>query len=382
MESACEFQADAVAEQAVSSSLERLDVQAPSLNLARLERFSSLRHPLLPGEGETLPASLQRAMAPRLGFELSGVRVYHDSHAAALTASHGARALTMGNRIAFNHGEYQPETADGRRLIAHELAHVAQQDHAGFAGIQFKKCNLYVYDSTQGGGLGMAWSRGTRLWALGAIGGYAVPSGPTIVGMLRRMLGAYEKSGCDCIEEIQFWCHGSSGVSMDISSSEQLTVQDFKIQGLEKFRDRPSIFAWMALFPTNFRTAHSFWKLQELTFQMWKKGLPEKSRLLVELMENICAKGAEVYYRSCETFQGKAGKAFAKTAADFWGAKVIGHTHVIGLSQPGKESVEPGEEPDWDDSQGVNEENLHILKTYFKVKVGKKTLKGGKLLLK
>ncbi len=38
-----------------------------------------------------------------------------------------ARAFTVGNHIAFNHGEYDPESAEGQRVIAHELAHVRQQ---------------------------------------------------------------------------------------------------------------------------------------------------------------------------------------------------------------------------------------------------------------
>ena len=42
-----------------------------------------------------------------------------------------ARAYTTRNHIVFNHGEFAPDTEDGRRLMAHELTHVAQQGASG-----------------------------------------------------------------------------------------------------------------------------------------------------------------------------------------------------------------------------------------------------------
>jgi hypothetical protein len=51
----------------------------------------------------------------------------HDSPAADEAArSIGARAFTSGSTIAFARGEYSPGTKEGRRLLAHELAHVVQ----------------------------------------------------------------------------------------------------------------------------------------------------------------------------------------------------------------------------------------------------------------
>jgi len=38
-----------------------------------------------------------------------------------------ARAFTVGNNIAFNSGEYDPSSAEGQHVLAHELAHVRQQ---------------------------------------------------------------------------------------------------------------------------------------------------------------------------------------------------------------------------------------------------------------
>jgi hypothetical protein len=45
-----------------------------------------------------------------------------------------ARAFTVGRDIFFGSGEYRPETADGRALLTHELAHVVQQRGAPSSG--------------------------------------------------------------------------------------------------------------------------------------------------------------------------------------------------------------------------------------------------------
>ena len=47
----------------------------------------------------------------------------------------GARAVTVGEHVAFAPGEYRPGTPVGDALLAHELAHVGQQADAGAAGV-------------------------------------------------------------------------------------------------------------------------------------------------------------------------------------------------------------------------------------------------------
>jgi hypothetical protein len=56
-----------------------------------------------------------------------GVEVHTGARANRLAASLGAYAFTIGNHVAFASGKYQPGTHDGRKLIAHELTHVIQQ---------------------------------------------------------------------------------------------------------------------------------------------------------------------------------------------------------------------------------------------------------------
>ena len=77
--------------------------------------------------GQGLPDSGRR-IGEVYGRDFSNVRVHSDTGAAAIASAEGARALTFGRDIAFAAGEYRPGTPGGDALLAHELAHVAQQD--------------------------------------------------------------------------------------------------------------------------------------------------------------------------------------------------------------------------------------------------------------
>lgn len=77
--------------------------------------------------GQPLPPVARSFFERRLGAALTQVRVHTDSAAAALTRRVRARAFTVGQDVFFGAGEYAPTTLDGRRLLAHELAHVLQQ---------------------------------------------------------------------------------------------------------------------------------------------------------------------------------------------------------------------------------------------------------------
>ena len=80
--------------------------------------------------GAPLPADLRSYFEPRFRHDLSRVRLHEDAAAGAAARSIAARAFTLGADIAFAPGEYRPGTAQGRRLLAHELAHVVQQASA------------------------------------------------------------------------------------------------------------------------------------------------------------------------------------------------------------------------------------------------------------
>lgn len=89
------------------------------------------------GGGEPLPEAVRSQIEPRLGADLSGVRVHRGGEADALNRELRAQAFTRQRDIYFGAGRYQPETRRGQRLLAHELTHVVQQtssNHASTSG--------------------------------------------------------------------------------------------------------------------------------------------------------------------------------------------------------------------------------------------------------
>jgi Domain of unknown function (DUF4157) len=76
--------------------------------------------------GEPLPATLRARFELGFGMNLSGVRIHRDTEAADLSRSIGARAFSLGSHVGFAADQWAPGTAEGDRLIAHELTHVAQ----------------------------------------------------------------------------------------------------------------------------------------------------------------------------------------------------------------------------------------------------------------
>lgn len=82
------------------------------------------------GAGGELDTSVRSRMESAFGHDFSRVRVHTDGRAAALSSNLNARAFTVGNDIAFATSEYRPGDIVGEALIAHELAHVVQQEGA------------------------------------------------------------------------------------------------------------------------------------------------------------------------------------------------------------------------------------------------------------
>jgi hypothetical protein len=81
--------------------------------------------------GAPLTESARRYFEPRFGRDFSRVRILDGERAAESAGALDARAFTRGNDIVFAAGEYRPESKEGRKLIAHELSHVVQQQGQG-----------------------------------------------------------------------------------------------------------------------------------------------------------------------------------------------------------------------------------------------------------
>jgi hypothetical protein len=80
--------------------------------------------------GAPLSSENRAAFEPHLGHAIGDVRIHADQRAAEAAEEVNARAFTTGRDIVFGFGEYRPDTPEGQRLLAHELAHVVQQRSA------------------------------------------------------------------------------------------------------------------------------------------------------------------------------------------------------------------------------------------------------------
>ena len=77
--------------------------------------------------GQALDSDARHFFERRFERDFSNVRVHADAEAAASARAVDAHAYTVGNHLVFGASRYAPDTASGRRLLAHELTHVVQQ---------------------------------------------------------------------------------------------------------------------------------------------------------------------------------------------------------------------------------------------------------------
>ena len=96
--------------------------QAPPISEALEARIAAARD-----GGQPLDDLVRASIEPSFGMDLGDVRVHTDTEADHLSRNLKARAFTAGKDVFFRHGDYQPGSTEGTRLLAHELTHVAQQ---------------------------------------------------------------------------------------------------------------------------------------------------------------------------------------------------------------------------------------------------------------
>ncbi|WP_280840965.1 DUF4157 domain-containing protein [Micromonospora sp. A200] len=84
-------------------------------------------HDVLRNPGRPLDGDVRAEMEQRLGTDFSDVRLHTDAAGHAAAESVQAEAFTSGSHIAFQRGRFDPSSAAGRHVLAHELTHVVQQ---------------------------------------------------------------------------------------------------------------------------------------------------------------------------------------------------------------------------------------------------------------
>ncbi len=138
-----EHEADRVADQVLAAPAHSTISGAPS----SIQRFTNQSlggtgtappsvDRVLASSGRPLDPALQQDMGQRFGHDFSQVRVHTGSAAEQSAADVGANAYTVGASIVFGADRYVPGSVQGRKLIAHELVHVVQQEQNDHCGLQ------------------------------------------------------------------------------------------------------------------------------------------------------------------------------------------------------------------------------------------------------
>ncbi len=143
-----EEEADRVAEQVMEMSEPRrrpsvADSPAVPLVQRRVNRSGAVGigtapqivHDVLNSPGQPLDSATRSFFERHFGHDFGAVRVHADPHDAQSARVVQARAYTVGTDLVFGDGAYTPSTASGRRLLAHELAHVLQQGQGHKQGL-------------------------------------------------------------------------------------------------------------------------------------------------------------------------------------------------------------------------------------------------------
>ena len=83
---------------------------------------------MLSSQGHPLDADTRDFFEPRFGYDFSRVRIHTGTDAIESACGIEALAYTTGNSIVWGAGLHMDQTMDGRKLLAHELTHIVQQD--------------------------------------------------------------------------------------------------------------------------------------------------------------------------------------------------------------------------------------------------------------
>lgn len=137
-----EQEADRIADQVLTAPAHS-SLNAVSPRIQRVTGYATGQTDLAPASvdrvlaspGRPLEPALQQEMGQRFSYDFSRVRVHTDAAAEESAREVNANAYTVGHNIVFGAEQFVPATHAGRRLIAHELAHVVQQISVNQSGL-------------------------------------------------------------------------------------------------------------------------------------------------------------------------------------------------------------------------------------------------------
>lgn len=109
-------------------SKKRNPLRRKSADCAEPSKVPPIVHETLRSPGKPLDRVTRTYMESRFRHDFSRVRVHTDARAAESVRAVNASAYTVGRDVFFGIGHYCPQTVEGKRLLAHELTHVIQQN--------------------------------------------------------------------------------------------------------------------------------------------------------------------------------------------------------------------------------------------------------------
>ena len=170
-------------------------------------------------EGRPLDGGVRTRMEAAFGSDFGHVRVHNSAKAAQLSSRLQARAFTVGKDVAFAAGEYRPGTPVGDALIAHELAHVIQQDRPA-TGTAPMRMGDQGYRALEADADRAAASVVQALWS----GGTESPAGgeeartPAVSAGLRLQRCSTCTAGATSTKPNTIVCDGNGGIRVKVTS--------------------------------------------------------------------------------------------------------------------------------------------------------------------
>lgn len=197
--SALERQADQVATRMTGGGIATRPSEAAVPSRAATARAGRA----LSDGGRPLTMAERGFFETKLGAELSAVRIHQSERAGAAAQGIGARAYAIGNDVAFAPGEYDGTSAEGQRLLAHELTHTQQQTPQGL----IQRAPAEKTDAAVQIGAVFPFKKGTRVQALrildnswfDIIKGFSAEAAKIVSNLERRPLEVVE-IGNDTLE--------------------------------------------------------------------------------------------------------------------------------------------------------------------------------------
>jgi hypothetical protein len=108
-------------------------LQRQAVNSEAIEEVPPIVGEVLRSAGQPLDAETRSLMESRFNHDFSQVRVHTNPRAAKSAQAVNAQAYTIGQNIVFGHHAFSTQSQTGQQLLAHELAHVVQQNRGGTA---------------------------------------------------------------------------------------------------------------------------------------------------------------------------------------------------------------------------------------------------------